>query len=109
MEELRRVQRDYGVAFANALTVAKQHGLDCPTVERLVHALSLEGQAMANEADQMQVALQRAALAFRQVVDAVHKGWRHGDRVIGDAPCSEPLAAGYSLGATQQEGSSPAS
>ena len=73
MEELRRVQRDYGVAFANVLTLARQRGLDCPTVERLVHALSLDGQAAANDADHMLAALQRAALAFRQVVDAVHK------------------------------------
>ena len=73
MEELRRVQRDYGVAFANVLALAKKHGLDCPTVERLVHALSLEGQAAPNDADHLLAALQRAALAFRLVVDAVRK------------------------------------
>ena len=73
MEELRTVQRTYGAAFANVLTVAKQQGLDCPTVERLLHALTLDDQLMPNDADHMQAALQRAALAFRQVVDVVHK------------------------------------
>jgi len=108
MEELRRVQRNYGVAYANVLALAKQHGLDCPTVERLVHALSLKGPAVPNDADHMQVALQRAALAFRQVVDAVHKGWRHDDHVSGDARRSEPLMASYSLGATPKEDASTA-
>lgn len=73
MEELRRVQRDYGAAFANLLTLAKQRGLDCPTVERLLHALILDGQPVPNDVDHLQVALRRAALAFRLVIDAVHK------------------------------------
>ena len=99
MEELRKAQRDYGAAFAKVLMLAKQSGLDHPTVERLLHALTL-GPAAADICDQltpveslraarldtdldrpvvseggdhMQAALQRAALAFRHVVDAVHK------------------------------------
>lgn len=73
MEELRTVQRNYGAAFADVLVVARQHGLDCPTVERLLHSLTLGEQSVLNDADRMQAALQRAALAFRQVVDAVHR------------------------------------
>jgi hypothetical protein len=73
MEELRRVQRDYGAAFANVLALAKQRGLDCPTVERLLHALTFDGQAVPDEPDHLQAALQKAALAFRLVIDVVHK------------------------------------
>ena len=86
MEELRKVQRDYGAAFANVLTLAKQRGLDCRTVERLLHALTLDGQAVPNDADHMQAALQRAALAFRHLVDAVH---RAGVTVIASAVTHE--------------------
>jgi hypothetical protein len=73
MEELRTVQRNYGAAFANVLTVAREHGLDCPTVERLLHALTLGEPPASDDADCVQAALLRAAVAFRQVVDAVHK------------------------------------
>ena len=103
MEELRRVQRNYGVAFANVLTLAKQRGLDCPTVERLLQAAILDGQAVSNDVDHLQAALQTAALAYRQVVDAVRKGWGFGDCLSADAPSSEPLAAGYSLTTTAKE------
>jgi hypothetical protein len=73
MEELRTVQRNYGAAFANVLTVARQHGFDCPTVERLLHALTLDDQAVPDDADCLYAELQSAALAFRQVVDVVHR------------------------------------
>ncbi len=92
MEELRRAQRDYATAFANVLALAKQCGLDHPTVERLLHALTLgraadslpearqaaKSDTLADRPsvardDRMQAALQSAALAFQQVVDAVHK------------------------------------
>lgn len=73
MEELRRVQKDYGAAFAKALSLAKQRGVDCPTVERWLYALSLDGQAMPSEVDPMYAALRRSALAFQRVIEAVHK------------------------------------
>jgi hypothetical protein len=73
MEELRRVHKDYGAAFANALLLAKQRGVDSPTVERWLYELSLDDQALPSDVDQMSAALRSAALAFRQVVEAVHK------------------------------------
>ena len=73
MEELRRVQKDYGVAFANVLTVAKQRGVDCSTVEGWLYTLSLDCHAGAGDVDQLYAALRRAALAFRQLLEAVHK------------------------------------
>ena len=74
MEELRKAQRDYGAAFANVLTLAKQCGVDHRTAERLLHALTLERQVVPHAVDNLQAALQKAALAFQQVVDAMHKG-----------------------------------
>ena len=73
MDELQRVQKDYGAAFAVVLALAKQRGLDCPTVEQMLHAMTLGGHGVADDADHMQAALQRAAGAFQQLVDAVHK------------------------------------
>jgi len=107
IEELRRAQRDYGAAYANVLMLAKQSGLDRPTVERLMHALTLgpsagvrrgepcpsfevtqdkrgvlrsvradrllDRQGGGQDGDHMQAALQRAALAFRQLIDMLHK------------------------------------
>ena len=100
MNELQRAHRDYGAAFADVLTLAKQYGLDFPTVERSLHVLTLRPAASTHsdkplirgslrvarfgiltkddsEPDgvaHMHAALQRAAQAFQQVVDAVHKG-----------------------------------
>lgn len=71
--ELRRVQREYGAAFATALALAKQRGLDCLTVERWIHALTIDGQTLPHDAEHMQAALQKAAQAFRDVVDVVHR------------------------------------
>ena len=73
LEELRRVHQDYGVAFANVLRLAKQRGLDRPTVERRLHALTLDGQTPPNDTDHMYLALRNAALAFRQLLNAVHR------------------------------------
>jgi hypothetical protein len=73
MDELQRAQRDYGAAFANMLRMANQCGLDHPTVERLLHAPSLERQAVLHGVDHMQGALEGAAAAFQRVIDAVHK------------------------------------
>jgi hypothetical protein len=75
MEELRKVQRDYGAAFANVLRLAKQHGLDCPTAEWLLHAPTrgLRPVLIPVPVDvDLRDALQRAALAFQQLIDAVH-------------------------------------
>ena len=73
MEELRRLQKNYGAAFANVLKLAKQHGLDCLTVERWLHAMTLSGISVPQEPAHMYSALQTAALAFRQVVNAVNR------------------------------------
>jgi len=72
-DELRWVLREYGIAFATVLALAKQRGLDCLTVERWVHALTIEGQVLPTDADHMSAALQMAAQAFRNVVAMAHR------------------------------------
>lgn len=73
MEELRKLQKDYGAAFANVLTLAKQRGFDFRTAERLLSALIPDSRATSPEVDHLQSALGKAALAFQQVIEAVHK------------------------------------
>ena len=72
-DELQWVLREYGVAFAKVLTLARQCGLEWSTVERWVHALTIDGEGLPTDAEHMKAALQMAAEAFRNVLAMTHR------------------------------------